>query len=144
VLTKINDSIKQGMLQGKTEYVNVLRLVKAELLNHSKSHDAVKDDIAVVKSYVKKLTKALDAYANRPEELERLKREISIVNEFLPTPVSAQQIFDHVSVTVQNLLSAVGARPNPGFVIKAVKAQLPDADGGLVAQITNDVLKGIQ
>lgn len=140
MLAKINDSIKQGMMQGKKDYVDVLRLVKAELLNNAKS-DKPKAELEVVKSYVKKLAKAVDAFASRPNELEKLNKEIEIVNEFLPARVSEQLIRDHVAVTIQNLISGVGARPNPGFVIKAVKAQLPDADGGLVAKVVSECLQ---
>ena len=141
MLSKINDSIKRAMSQGNKEYVNVLRLVKAELLNNEKSHSP-KEEIDVVKSYVKKLNKALDAFANRPEELTKLNREIEIINEFLPAPVSAVKILDHVSITVQNQISA-GTKPNPGLVIRSVKLQLPDADGALVAQIATQYLKDL-
>ncbi|MDD3412618.1 MAG: GatB/YqeY domain-containing protein [Lachnospiraceae bacterium] len=141
MLVQINDSIKKAMSQGDREYVNVLRLVKAELLNNEKT-TTPKPELEVVKSYVKKLSKALDAFVNRPDQLARLTKEIEIINEFLPKPVSAEQILDHVQVTVQNLITA-GVALNPGAVSKSVKLQLPEADGGLVFKLANDYIKGI-
>jgi uncharacterized protein YqeY len=140
MLSKINDSIKKGMLVGDKEAVEALRLVKAELLVNEKTATP-RPDMEVVKSYSKKLTKALDAFANRPDQLVKLQKELEIVNALLPVGVPEQTIRDYAETVIQNLRSAVGARPNPGFVIKSVKLHLPDADGSTVAKVVNECLK---
>lgn len=139
MLSKINDSIKKGMLVGDKEAVEALRLVKAELLVNEKTATP-KADLEVIKSYSKKLTKALEAFANRPDQLVKLQKELEIVNALLPRGVPEDTVRVYVMTVLANA-AAAGVTKNKGEVIKSVKTQLPDADGSVIAKVVNECLK---
>lgn len=141
MLTKVNELIKENLRNKNKVETNVFKLVKADLINNEKSQKP-RPEIDVVKSYNKRLTKSLDAYASRPDIVEKLTNEINIVKTLLPVEVTETVIRDHVSATVQNILSAKDPL-NMGPIIGSIKKQLPNADGSLVAKIVREKLSEI-
>lgn len=139
MLSKVDTLIKENFKAGNKETVAALRLVKSELLNNQKTPKP-KEEMAVIKSYYKRLNKSLDAFAKYPDRQEAIKNELEIVKQLLPEQPSEQKVRDHVEVTIQNWKSQLNAGLQPGVIIGSVKKQLPEADGSLVAKLVKECL----
>lgn len=139
MLSAVDILIKDFTKGGKKEEVAALKLVKAELLNNQKTVKP-KEELAVVKSYYKRLTKSMDAYQTYPDRQQAIQKEIDIIKTLLPEMPSEQKVRDHVEVTIQNWKSQLNAGLQPGVIIGSVKKQLPNADGGLVARLVKECL----
>jgi uncharacterized protein YqeY len=142
MLTEINQKIIKSIKPGGDKFeAKCLKLLKAELLNNQKTITP-RDELDLVKSYVKKLKKALKAFHSYPERLKELEHEVEIISIMLPPEVSEERVRAVVETIVQNIMSA--DMPNKsemlqkyrGRIIGSTKKVLPDADGGLIAQIT--------
>ncbi len=146
MLNEINKQILTNMKLGGDKFkTNVLRLVKAELLNNDKT-SAPRKDTDVVRSYLKKLRKATNAFAKRPEKLEELESEIKIVSSLLPDGPSEEYISSIINTVIQNITTAEGEvtlDKHRGRIIGSVKKVSPDVDGSLVAKLVVKKLKEI-
>lgn len=93
-------------------------------------------ELQIINKMVKERTESADLYeqAHRPDLAEAEKAEISILNKFLPTPATEEDInkaFDEVIVVDE----ISPEKKNMGTIIKAIKSKLPGADGKLVSQV---------
>ena len=74
--------------------MSVLRMLKSEFINESRKgslHDLSEDDtIKVLKRQVKTRKDSIEEYEkyNKTEEVEKLKKEVEILNKYLPEELS--------------------------------------------------------
>ena len=129
-LLKVNAEIKSAMKSRDKFRLQALKYIKSLLQNNSITPKPILE-LDVVMSHHKKMVKALDTY--KDQALEDLKKEIVIIEEFIPKAMSEEEI----SALVDKHISL----GNMGAVIKAVKADIMGPfDGKLVSTLVKSKL----
>lgn len=127
MLTQIEQEIKKSMIAKQPFRLGVLRMVKADLINNSKTAKP-KDEMSVVNDYLKKLQKVKEINIANSIDSTDLDIEMSIVAEFLPIPVTEEELESFIVELLQT-------ESNIGVLIKTTKAKFPNADGKVINQI---------
>lgn len=143
---RLATDLKEAMKARETLKLSVLRMVKAAAKNQEieKGHELNDDEfVEVLAKEVKLRRDSLIEYekADRPEATETIKREISILMEYLPQ----QMTRDEIKALVKKVVAEVGAQSSKemgkvmGKIVPLTKGR---ADGKLVNEIVNKVLNG--
>lgn len=127
MLTKIEQEIKKSMIAKQAFRLGVLRMVKADLINNSKTAKP-KDELSVVNDYLKKLQKVKEVNTANNIDSTELNNEMAVVAEFLPPAVNEETL----EIAIKDLMKI---EANIGVLMKTLKAQFPTADGKLINQI---------
>ena len=136
--------IKAAMLARDADRLSTLRLLKSALgyaQIERKADLSEADFIAVVQKEVKKRRDSIEQFekGGRPDLAEKEKKEISVLETFLPAPISAEELDRIIRATVQEL-GAIGKK-DMGPVIKAVQAKAAGrADGKTISAAVAKVL----
>ena len=144
---QINNDLKAALLGGNRFSTEVLRGLKATILNEevaqSKRDEGLDDSIIeqLIVREVKKRNESAIIYdgANRPELSEKERNEAQILSGYLPKQLSEAEI----TIVVARVINELGATSLSalGQVIGAVKKELGStADGALIAQIVKNAL----
>jgi len=144
---KINDDLKAALLSGNRFNVEVLRGLKAVILNEevaqNKREEGLDDAIIeqLIAREVKKRNESANIYdgANRSELAVDERKEAEIMSVYLPAQISEAEI----EVVVRRFMSELGVSNMAGMgqLIGAVKKKLGNtADGALVAKIVKNAL----
>lgn len=137
MLNEINKQILTNMKTGGDKFkTGVLKLVKSELLNNQKIENP-REDIQVVKNYLKKLKKALAPYAGT-DRLAPLQKEIEIIEVLLPEGPSLELVIAAIDTVIQNIITGEGSidpLKHRGRIIGSTKKAIPDADGLLISEL---------
>lgn len=141
----INDQIKTAMKAGDKLRLEVLRSLRAGILEFEKSgvdRDMTPDDeFKIINAAAKKRKDAIEQYttAGRPEAAAKEQAELDIIMEFLPAQMSA----DDVKAEIARIIAEVGAT-GPGDFGKvmgaAMKTLKGKADGNLIQSAAKDLL----
>lgn len=134
MLADLNKNIIEAKKKGDKVSVGVLNLVKSELQSNEKSKKP-KPEVDVVKSYMKKLQKSLPLFEGS-ESYEKLENEVKLVKTLLPKELSEEEI----QATVDQYVTDHPDEKHIGKVIGALKVQMPDADGSVLAKIVKATL----
>ena len=144
---RIVDEMKAALLGGDRFRGDVLRNVKAALLNEevaSGKREEGLDDAEVEKVLAREVKKRLESAAlyrqnGRDELAKPEEQEAAILQEFLPKQLSEAE----VQAVVAEVVSEMGdvTMQQMGQIIGAVKAKVGNAaDGALVASIVKETL----
>jgi uncharacterized protein YqeY len=133
---KVDSDLKGAMRAKEADRLAVLRMVKSAMMNAAiekvgaggKLSDA--DALAVFRKQVKQRQDSIEGFekGGRPEMAEKERREIEILTEYLPTPLTA----DEIAAIVQSAISETGAssKAQMGQVMKIVNEKAAGrADG---------------
>jgi uncharacterized protein YqeY len=142
---RIQQELKAAMLAKEADRLATLRLLKSALgyLQIERKTDNLSDPevINVVQKEIKKRRDSIEQYTagGRPELAEKEAREIAVLEDLLPQPMSAQDLEQLVRATIQEL-GAVSKR-DMGPVIKAVQAKAAGrADGKTISGLVGKLL----
>ncbi len=144
---RITDEMKAALLGGNRFRGDVLRNVKAAILNEEVSlgkRDEGLDDAEVEKVLareVKKRVESAELYRSngRAELAEPEEQEAEILREFLPEQLSEAEVVTIVEDVITNMNDV--SMQKMGQVIGAVKQKVGNAaDGALVAKIVKEKL----
>ena len=144
---RITDEMKAALLGGNRFRGDVLRNVKAAILNEEVSlgkRDEGLNDAEVEKVLareVKKRVESAELYRSngRAELAEPEEQEAEILREFLPEQLSEAEVMAIVEDVITNMNDV--SMQNMGQVIGAVKQKVGNAaDGALVAKIVKEKL----
>jgi len=107
---RITDAVKQAMRAGDRSRVAALRLVTAAIKQREVDERIELDDeqiLALLSKQVKQRQESIQQYEahNRADLAEKERYEIGILEEFLPQPLSE----DEVEVLIQDALRETGA-----------------------------------
>ena len=145
---QIEDDLKTALLGGDRFKGEVLRGLKAEILNEevkqNKRDDGLEDAVIeqIIVREVKKRADSASQYdaANRPELSDQERKESAIISTYLPAQVSEEEILAAVESAVKEL--GVTDMSGMGQVIGAVKKKFGNsADGSLIAQLVKNALQ---
>lgn len=145
---KIDADLKASLKSGKKERLNAIRSIRAALLEKEVSIRvggvatlSEEQETEVLVSLAKKRRDAIEQFTagNRPDLAENEQAELAVIEEYLPEPVSDEEII----ATVQEIIAKTGASSMKemgrvmGEAMKRLKGQ---ADGGKVQQIVKSLL----
>ena len=146
ILNELTNSLKSG----EKDRIHTLRLILAaikdkEVASRSSGQDAIISDeiiIQILKKMVKQRNDSIEMFdkAGRDELVTKEKNEISIINEFLPEQLSAEE----TSNLCENAIQAINAESikEIGKVIKYLKENSPSSlDMALASKILREKLQ---
>ncbi len=145
---KIKAELKQAMVDKKMERLGVLRMLSAALTNElvymQKLPTDTLEDAEVLKVLKRELKKRKDAIeqfttAGRPELAEGELAEAKIIEEFLPTQMSKEEILAKVSAKLAT--DPIDSSKKGQFVGLMLKELGDSADGALVKEVVDELVK---
>ena len=142
--TTIEDEIKEAMKARDAERRDALRLIVNALKGSEKELQrplSDEEELQVLQRERKKRVEAADAFraGGRDEQAEAEERELAILEEFMPEPLSEEEIEE----IIDDAIAEVGATSmaDLGRVMADVMPQVAGrADGSSVSQIVREKL----
>jgi len=144
---KIVSDLTAAMKAKDADRLSTLRMVKANLMNRQIEKGSELTDEEVTKalqSLVKQRRDSIEQYNNagRSELAEKEAAEITVLEEYLPQPASADEIDAAVTAAVAE--TGASSMKEMGAVMKAVAAKLvgKSVDGKTVSEAVKSKLNG--
>jgi uncharacterized protein len=144
LIARLEDELKQAMVTRDGERRDALRLILASLRSAEKElqrplHDD--EELQVLQRERKRRLEAAEAYdaAGRDEQAQHEERELGVLEEFMPTPLSE----DELEEIIDDAIAEVGATSirDLGRVMADVMPQVSGrADGSVVSQLVREKL----
>jgi uncharacterized protein YqeY len=143
ITDKLNEQIKTAMKSKDSLRLNVVRMLKAKILNVNARGDVSDDEaLKIFKTYAKGLKETISIARenNKEDAAVEAEKELAIVDEFLPEEMSEEEIEKVVSQIIsENDLSGMSAM---GQVMSKAMAELKNsADGAVVKNVAVKLLK---
>jgi uncharacterized protein len=145
LLERISQEMKSAMLARDAERLNTIRMLKAAVINtqiEKQNENLPESDlIAIVQREVKKRRDSAEQFqqAGRAELADKEKREIIILEAFLPQPFSAAELEALIKTAIQE--TGAASKKEMGKVIKAVQAKAAGrADGKSISEAVGRLL----
>jgi len=148
VKEKIDADLKESLKSGKKDRLNAIRSIRAALLEKEVSIRvggvatlSEEQETEVLVSLAKKRRDAIEQFiaGNRPDLAETEQAELGVIEEYLPEPLSDEEIM----ATVQAIIAKTGASSmkDMGRVMgEAMKALKGKADGNKVQHVVKSLL----
>lgn len=141
IIEKINEGIKEAMRSRDQVRLDTLRMLKSKILAvDARGNLPDAEVLKLFKTYFGNLQEALDQAqaVNRPESVEKLKNELSIVQEFLPVALSREE----TQKIVEQAIADSGAKTKKefGLVMKSIMKLNSTVDGKLAKELANQLL----
>lgn len=138
LLDRISQELKAAMLAKDAPRLSTLRLLKSAIgyfqIERKTEQLLDADIIALVQKEIKKRRDAIEQYekGGRPELAENERREIPVLEGFLPQPLSLDDLEQLIRATIQEI--GATSKKEMGQVIKAVQAKAAGrADGKTIS-----------
>jgi hypothetical protein len=142
---RLAQEIKSAMLAKDADKLSTLRLLKSVigyLLVERKAETLSDADfVGVVQKEVKKRRDAIEQYekGGRPELAAKEKKEITVLETFLPQALSPEELEQLIKATIAE--TGATSKKDMGPVIKAVQAKAAGrADGKTISGIVGKLL----
>ena len=142
---RLSQELKTAMLAKDAERVSTLRLLKSAVsytqIERQTEDLSEADFVAVVQKEVKKRRDSIEQFekGGRLELAEKEKKEILVLEKFLPQPLRAEELEQLVKVTIAEL--GASSKKEMGPVIKAVQAKAAGrADGKSISALVSKLL----
>src|SRR5205807_8908372 len=122
-----SQEIKLAMLAKDAERLSALRMLKSAVgyaqIERKTGALSESDFVVVVQKEVKKRRDSIEQFekGGRPELAEKEKREITVLDAFLPPPLTPVELQELIKATIKELGAATKKEMGP--VIKAVQAK---------------------
>ncbi len=141
---RISEELKIALKSGDQFRLGVLRMINSALQNKKieKGKDAIltEDEVLLVLAKeAKKRKESIIAFENggRPELAESEKKELAIIETYLPKQMSREE----VSVAVEKILAGIGDKSKFGLVMKEVMKEMKGkADAGMITEVLKEKL----
>ncbi len=142
---RVSQELKTAMLAKDADRLSTLRLLKSALgyaqIEHKTEQLSDADVLGLVQKEIKKRRDAIEQYekGGRPELAAKEKKEIPVLETFLPQPLSSAELEQLVKAAIQELGAATKKEMGP--VIKAVQARAAGrADGKSISAVVGKLL----
>jgi uncharacterized protein YqeY len=142
---KLSQEIKAAMLAKDADKLSALRMLKSALgyvqIERKTESLSDADFVALVQKEVKKRRDSVEQYekGGRPELADKEKKEIVILEAFLPQALSPEELEQLVKTTIQEV--GATSKKDMGPVIKAVQAKAAGrADGKTISSLVGKLL----
>jgi len=145
LLERLSQELKAAMLSKDAERLSTLRLLKSAIgyAQIERKTDTLPDAevFAIIQKEVKKRREAIVQYekGGRPELASKEKQEISVLESFLPRPLSAEALEQLVRAAIQE--TGATGKKQMGQVIKAVQSKAAGrAEGKVISELVGKLL----
>ena len=141
IIEQLNEGIKAAMRSRDQIRLDTLRMLKSKILAvDARASLPDPEVIKLFKTYYGNLQEALEQAqgANRPDMAERLQRELSIVQEYLPKTPSLEETKRIVKQGIAE--SGAKTKKDLGLVMKAVMKLNSAVDGKLAKDLASELL----
>jgi len=144
---RIDEDIKSAMRGKQTDRLSVLRMAKSALMNATiEKHGAGGklsdvDAVAVLRRQVKQRQDSIEGFekGGRPEQAEKERKEIEVLHEYLPRPLSSAELAEIIQVAIKE--SGATSRAQFGQVMKvATEKAAGRVDGKTLSQAVQKAL----
>jgi uncharacterized protein YqeY len=142
---RLSQEIKSAMLSKDAERLSPLRMLKSSVgyaqIERKTENLSEPDFIAVVQKEVKKRRDSIEQFekGGRPELAEKEKKEITVLETFLPKALSPEELEQLVKATIQEV--GATSKKEMGPVIKAVQAKAAGrAEGKTISALVGKLL----
>ncbi|MEC8826909.1 MAG: GatB/YqeY domain-containing protein [Verrucomicrobiota bacterium] len=138
---RITEDMKTAMREKNTVALNTVRMLKSAIKNAAIEKGGANAELtdaevmAVVRKEVKKRQDSIEQYeaAGRDELADQEKAEIEVLNDYLPEPLSSEEIVNIVEAAIAEL--GATSRKEMGQVMKIVQEKTAGrADGKTLSQ----------
>lgn len=141
IIEELNSGIKEAMLKKDSMLLDTLRMLKSKIMAvEARGNLPDGDVIKLFKTYYGNLEEALGhaEASNRAELIDKLKKEMEIVQRFLPKALSP----DEVERAVKQAIEKTGAtsKKDVGAVMKAIKEIDSRVEGKQAMELLNKLL----
>lgn len=145
MIDKINEDLKSAMKDGDKFKLSVLRMLKSamQLESINKKHDLTDDEIlSVIKKQVKQRNDSISEFQkyDKLDKVEDLKKEISILDSYLPEEMS----IDEINVILDSLFDTIKptSMKDMGSLVKGFQEKTTGkfADMSLVSKLIRERL----
>ena len=144
LIDRMEDDLKEAMLDHDAERRDALRLLLASLRSAEKDLQrplSGDEELQVLQRERKRRVEAAEAFraGDREEQAEKEERELAVLEEFMPAPLSE----DELEEIVDDVIAEVGATSlrELGRVMADVMPQVAGrADGSRVSQLVSEKL----
>lgn len=142
---KINNDLKDAMRSGDKVRLSTIRSLRALILNFEKSgvgrEQTSDEEIALLTSAAKKRKESIEQFTNagRIELSEKEEEELKIINEYLPKPLSDDELLNEI----KSLAEEIGAVEKSDFrklMPMAAKNLKGKADGKKIKEFVEKIL----
>ena len=149
ISNKLDEMISSAMKNHETDLLNVLKLVKCEMVKATK--DGIElNDITETKILLKMASQREDSIrqyidGGREDLANAEKSELEVINSFLPKQATDEEIENFTRATIgaycltqdeQHKLSMRDMKP----ILTIVQEKYPNANGKLVSKILNSII----
>ena len=145
---RLSNDLKDAMRQRDAVRRDTIRLLLSAIGYEEKAKrtDALEDDavMQVVSKQAQQRRDSIEAYqkGNRSDLVAREEAELAIVTEYLPQPLTAEEIADIVQSAVAEL-NASGPQDMGKVMGKVMPQVRARADGKQVSALVNQTLRGL-
>lgn len=142
---RLSDEIKSAMLARDADRLSALRMLKSAVgyaqIERKTEQLPDADLVAIAQKEIKKRRDSIEQYekAGRAESALKEKKEIEVLESFLPKPLSAEEL----DLLIRSAIQETGAtsKKEMGAVIKAVQAKAAGrADGRTISTRVQQLL----
>ena len=144
LLEQLQKEMKEAMKSGDKEKLSVIRMLISEIKKvqiDSKKELTDQDIIKILQKYAKQRKEAIQQYkkANRPDLAEKEQKELEIVEQYLPKPLSKEELEKIIDETISEL--GASSMKDMGKVMKAITEKVQGrAEGSVISQIVREKL----
>lgn len=141
IVEQINEGIKEAMKSRDQLRLDTLRMLKSKILAvDARGNLSDPEVLKLFKTYFGNLQEALEQAktVNRPEIEEKLRKELSIVQEFLPVAPSSEETKKLVVQAIAD--SGAKTKKDFGMVMKSIMKLNSAVDGKLAKELANQLL----
>ena len=139
LFAQINADITASMKSGDKSKLEVLRMMKSKiLLVNARGALSDKEIVKILQTYAKSVKETVDIMTqhNRQAEADQAKKELVIVESYLPNMLSEEETIKLVKDAIAEL--GLTSPKDIGRIMKEVVAARPDVDASLARKIFNE------
>ena len=145
LLDQLNQEIKAAMFAKNADRLGALRLLKSAIgyaqIERKNENLSDAEIVSIVQKEAKKRRDSIEQFekGGRPELAAREKEELTILEAFLPKPLSTEELQALVTAAIQEV--GATSKKQMGLVVKAVQAKAAGrADGKTVSELVGKLL----
>lgn len=147
LVQRLKGDLNQALRKGEKERLSALRLLLSNISNAEIAKGGPLDEpgvLGVIAKQAKQNRESIDAFrqGNRSDLVAKEERELSVLQEYLPQPMSSEEI----AAAARQAIAEVGA-VGPGDKGKVMGKLMPQvkgkADGGEVNAIVSELLANL-
>jgi len=142
---RLNEDMKQAMKSQDKFKLSVIRMIRSSIKNAEIDRRKTLDDnevLDVLSREIKQRKDSLQEFekAGRDDLVDNLKKEIAIIAEYMPQPLSEEELKAIVQQTIQE--TGASSKADMGKVMSALMPKVKGrADGKLVNQMVQQFLQ---